>query len=44
MDVKLARVINENVYLEPLEGYPEAVRKVLKLKKALYKLKQSPKL
>ena len=34
--------LDEEIYVQPPEGYPEAMHKVLLLKKSLYGLKQSP--
>ena len=45
MDVKTAFLygeVDEDIYIEPPDGYPEARGRVLKLKKSLYGLKQAP--
>lgn len=45
MDVKTAFLygdIDEDIYVQPPDGYPESQGRVLKLKKSLYGLKQAP--
>jgi hypothetical protein len=44
MDIKtvfLERDLEHEIFVKPLEGYPEANNRILKLRKSLYGLKQA---